>query len=101
MYDLAVIKLYSTNDSQRKMELKQAKAEFGGNYITLFDNAITAHTRGIEYWDNYDSHISGILENKLIINIPEATPMRNSAIYGVLRPQDVEEKQKRIDAYVR
>ena len=67
MSDLAVIKLFSTNDSERKMELKQAKALYSSNYFTFYDQAIAAHTRGIEYWDNFDNHISGILENQLII----------------------------------
>ena len=101
MSDLVTIKLFSTNDSQRKMELKQAKALYNNNYSQFFDQAVTAHTRGIEYWDNFDNHISGILENKLIKNIPQTIPMRRSALFNVLRPQDVQEKKKRIDAYVR
>ena len=70
MSDLAVIKLFSTSDSQRKMELKQARALYNTNFATFFDQAIIAHTRGIEYWDNFDNHVSGILENKLIIQLP-------------------------------
>ena len=50
MNDLTVIKLFSKNDSERKMELKEAKALYNTNYIRYYDEAIAAHQRGIDYW---------------------------------------------------
>ena len=45
--------------------------------------------------------ISALIENEIIMKLPQPAALSQAIIASVLRPQDIAEKKKRVDAYVR
>ena len=75
--------------------------QFPSNSVQYYDNAISAAQYGIDYWINVENFIAPNIQKDLIVQIPQAVPLNQEVIRSVVRPRDVEDKQKRIDAYVR
>lgn len=74
---------------------------FPSNSVQYYDNAIDAAQSGIDYWLNVENYIAPNIQKDLIVQIPQAIPLSQETIRSIVRPRDVEDKQKRIDAYVR
>lgn len=45
--------------------------------------------------------ITALIENEIIMKLPQASPLSKGIIESVLRPSDIDEKKRRVDAYVR
>ena len=74
---------------------------FPSNSVQYYDNAIDAAQSGIDYWLNVENYIAPNIQKDLIMQIPQAVPLSQETVRNIVRPRDVEDKQKRIDAYVR
>lgn len=75
--------------------------QFPSNSVQYYDNALAAAQFGIDYWINVENFIAPNIQNESIIRIPQAIPLNQETIRSIVRPRDVEDKQKRIDAYIR
>ena len=74
--------------------------QFQSNPVQYYQDAESAADRGIEYWNNMPL-ISALIENEIIMKLPQPNPLSQAIIESVLRPKDIAEKKKRVDAYVR
>ena len=69
--------------------------------MQYYDNAIDAAQYGIDYWLNVENYIAPNIQKDVNMQIPQAVALSQETIRSIVRPRDVEDKQKRIDAYVR
>ena len=74
--------------------------QFPSNPVQYYQDAESAADRGIEYWNNMPL-ITANIENEIIMKLPQPTALSQGVIHSVVRPQDIDEKQRRVDAYVR
>ena len=75
--------------------------QFPSNSVQYYDNAIDAAQYGIDYWLNVENYIAPNIQKDVNMQIPQAVALSQETIRSIVRPRDVEDKQKRIDAYVR
>ena len=68
------------------------------NGVSWYNNHISAADKAIEYWTNTETHVQGLIENRLVVRVSQTVPLPQSTINAVLRPKDIAEKKIRIDA---
>ena len=83
------------------MRQRAAWTQYPSSPVTYYVNALTAASRGTEYWNNVVAYVDPLIENQIVSRIAQTVPLDQATINAVVRPKDVAEKKARIDAYVR
>ena len=99
LQDVEVV-TYSRDPFDIEMRRVAAWTQQQSNPSQYYLDAETAADTGIEYWNNKPL-ITALIENEIIMKLPQATGLNQGIIDSVLRPSDIDEKKRRVDAYVR